>query len=35
MTDTSTASANLQAHGPVIKAGKPAAVRARDRNTVQ
>ena len=29
------ASANLQAHGPVIKAGKPAAVTARDGNTVQ
>jgi cytochrome oxidase Cu insertion factor (SCO1/SenC/PrrC family) len=31
----SGASANLQAHGPVLKAGKPAAVTARDGNTVQ
>jgi len=34
LTD-SGASANLQAHGPVLKAGKPAAVTARDGNTVQ
>jgi cytochrome oxidase Cu insertion factor (SCO1/SenC/PrrC family) len=31
----SGASANLQAHGPVLKAGKPAVVTARDGNTVQ
>lgn len=31
----SGASATLQAHGPVLKAGKPAAVTARDGNTVQ
>ena len=31
----SGASANLQAHGPVVKAGKPAAVTARDGTTVQ
>ena len=31
----SGASANLQAHGPVLKAGKPAAVTAREGNTVQ
>ena len=31
----SGASPNLQAHGPVLKAGKPAAVTARDGNTVQ
>ena len=31
----SGASANLQAHGPVLKAGKPAAVSVRDGNTVQ
>lgn len=35
VTDTDTASANLQAHGPVVKAGKPAAVTARDGSTVQ
>ena len=34
VTDTG-ASANLQAHGQVLKAGKPAAVTARDGNTVQ
>jgi hypothetical protein len=31
----SGASANLQAHGPVLKAGKPAAVTARDGSTIQ
>jgi len=31
----SGASANLQAHGPVIKAGKPAAVTAREGNAFQ
>ena len=31
----SGASANLQAHGPVLKAGKPAAVTARDGNAIQ
>ena len=35
VTDTTGASANLQAHGPVLKAGKPAAVTVRDGNTVQ
>ena len=35
ITDTGTASANLQAHGPVIKANKPATVTARDGNSVQ
>jgi cytochrome oxidase Cu insertion factor (SCO1/SenC/PrrC family) len=34
VTDSGS-SANLQAHGPVLKAGKPAAVTARDGNTVQ
>jgi len=29
------ASANFQAHGPVIKAGKPAAITAIDGNTVR
>ncbi len=33
ITDTGNASANLQAHGPVVKAGKPAAVtRARRKH---
>jgi hypothetical protein len=34
VTDTS-ASANLQAHGPVLKAGKPAAVTVREGTAVQ
>ena len=35
VSDTSTASANLQAHGPVIKAGKPSAVTVREGTAVQ
>ena len=35
VTDDSGASANLQAHGPVLKAGKPAAVTVREGTTVQ
>jgi hypothetical protein len=35
VTDTGSASANLQAHGPVVKANKPAVITARDGNTVQ
>jgi hypothetical protein len=35
VTDDSTASANLQAHGPVLKAGKPAAVTVREGTAVQ
>ena len=31
----SGASANLQAHGPVLKAGKPAAITAREGIAVQ
>jgi hypothetical protein len=31
----SGASANLQAHGPVLKAGKPAAVTVREGTAVQ
>jgi hypothetical protein len=31
----SGASANLQAHGPVLKAGKPAAITAREGNILQ
>jgi hypothetical protein len=33
ISDTNTASANLQAHGPVIKAGKPAAVTTATEQT--
>ena len=29
------ASANLQAHGPVLKAGKPAAITAREASILQ
>jgi hypothetical protein len=29
------ASTNLQAQGPVLKAGKPAAVTVRDGNSIQ
>ena len=29
------ASASLQAHGPVVKAGKPAAITAAEGNTVR
>jgi hypothetical protein len=36
IADTGTASAKLEAHGPVIKAGKPSAVTtARDGNSIQ
>ena len=35
VTDTGSASANLQAHGPVVKAGKPAAVTVRDGSTIR
>ena len=35
VTDDSGASANLQAHGPVLKAGKPAAVTVREGIAVQ
>ena len=35
VTDNSGASANLQAHGPVLKAGKPAAVTVREGIAVQ
>jgi hypothetical protein len=35
IADTNSASTNLQANGPVVKAGKPAAVTARDGNAVQ
>ena len=36
VTDDSSASTSLQAsHGPVIKAGKPSAVTAREGSAVQ
>ena len=35
VTDTGGATAKLEAHGPVLKAGKPAAITAREGNTVQ
>ena len=31
----SGASANLQAHGPVLKAGKPSTVTVRDGSSIQ
>jgi hypothetical protein len=34
ITDT-TANGNLQAQGPVLKAGKPAAVTARDGTAIR
>ena len=34
ITDTG-ASAKLEAHGPVLKAGKPATVTARDGSSIQ
>jgi hypothetical protein len=35
ITETGTASAKLEAHGPVVKANKPSAVTARDGTTIQ
>ena len=35
ITDTGAANSNMQAHGPVLKAGKPAAVTVRDANPIQ
>lgn len=35
ITDTGVASARLEAQGPVIKAGKPAAVTVRDGVTIR
>jgi hypothetical protein len=35
VTDDSSASASLQAHGPVLKAGKPSAVTVREGTAVQ
>ena len=35
ITDTGTASAKLETHGPVLKAGKPATVTSRDGTAIQ
>ena len=35
IADTGTASAKLESHGPVLKAGKPATVTVRDGNPIQ
>ena len=35
VTDDSSASASLQAHGPVLKAGKPSAVTAAEGTAVR
>ena len=35
VTDTGTASAKLESHGPVLKAGKPATVTVRDGTAIQ
>ena len=35
VSETDTASARLQAEGPVLKAGKPATFTVRDGTTVQ
>ena len=35
VTDTGTASAKLESHGPVLKAGKPATITSRDGSSIQ
>ena len=35
MTDPDAATARLEAHGPIIKAGKPSAVTVRDNVTIR
>ena len=35
IADTGTASAKLESHGPVLKAGKPATVTVRDGTAIQ
>jgi len=35
IADTGTASAKLESHGPVLKAGKPATFTVRDGNPIQ
>ena len=35
VTDTNGATAKLESHGPVLKAGKPATITARDGTAIQ
>ena len=35
ITDTGTASAKLETHGPVLKAGKNSTITARDGSSIQ
>lgn len=35
IADPDTATARMEAHGPVLKAGKPSAVTARDGVTIR
>jgi hypothetical protein len=35
IADTSTATAKLESHGPVLKAGKNSVVTARDGSSIQ
>ncbi len=35
ISDTGTASARLETHGPVLKAGKPSTITARDGASIQ
>jgi len=35
ITDTSVASAKMEAHGPVLKAGKNAVITTRDGNPIR
>lgn len=35
ITDVDTATARLEAHGPVLKAGKPSAVTVRDTTAIR
>ena len=35
ISDTGNTSAKVETQGPVVKAGKPATITARDGNTIQ
>ena len=35
ISDTGSTSAKVETQGPVLKAGKPATITARDGNTIQ
>ena len=35
VTDTGTASAKIESHGPVLQAGKPATITSRDGSSIQ